>query len=208
MYQKILEDKQVPNITSSQPLSLAPTIRRLREEKGMTQKALADSALIDYRTMASIEKGRIQNPALSSLERIARSLDLSLKDLFGVTEAMTPSRTHLGDERAHTIIENKPLGIKWISYTPLVPETFCGKLLVGGKKKVTQLSLNRNTTIFLQLIFGKLEVTVEGRAFFLKEGNHLLFNGHLEHAFSNPLAKEANCLFFTTPNFLTCLAST
>ena len=56
-------------------------IARLREQRGITQEALADKAGIHRVSLANIERGAKQ-PTLDSLERLAKALRVSLLDLL------------------------------------------------------------------------------------------------------------------------------
>lgn len=59
-------------------------IKRIREEKGITQKALADSLGIDFKVMSAYETG-YRKLELASFERvckIADALGCKVSDLF------------------------------------------------------------------------------------------------------------------------------
>lgn len=56
-------------------------ILKARTNKGMSQEKLATDSGIDRSHMGFIEQGR-RKPTLSTLFKIAKSLNLSLEDLF------------------------------------------------------------------------------------------------------------------------------
>jgi transcriptional regulator with XRE-family HTH domain len=60
-----------------------PTVRRLREEQGLTQGVLARKARIDRGYLCRIERGR-QAAGRDTLVRIAGALGKSVSDLLGV----------------------------------------------------------------------------------------------------------------------------
>ena len=60
---------------------LGKAIRAKRKERELTQEVLADHAEIDRSHMGFIEQGR-RKPTLSTLFKIAKSLDMSLEQLF------------------------------------------------------------------------------------------------------------------------------
>ena len=60
---------------------LGDNIRRIRLEKGMTQGDLCQKLDVDRAYMSNIESGK-KNPTLSTIERIANSLDISIEDLM------------------------------------------------------------------------------------------------------------------------------
>jgi transcriptional regulator with XRE-family HTH domain len=60
--------------------TIGMTIRSLRRQQGLSQKALADLAHIDRSYMSSIERG-LRNISLLNMARIAAALDVPLWDL-------------------------------------------------------------------------------------------------------------------------------
>ena len=62
--------------------SLGSRIRRLRQQKGWSQEALADQAGVDRSYMSGIERG-VRNVSVLSLAKIAKALGVPLSTLFG-----------------------------------------------------------------------------------------------------------------------------
>ncbi|HUW10298.1 MAG TPA: helix-turn-helix transcriptional regulator [Anaerolineae bacterium] len=56
-------------------------LRALREEKGLTQEALASLCGLDRTYISGIERGK-RNVAMRNLHSIARALDVSLSQFF------------------------------------------------------------------------------------------------------------------------------
>ena len=56
-------------------------IKELREKKGLTIEKLAYENDLAKGNLSELEKGQI-DPKLSTLERIAKGLDVSLRELF------------------------------------------------------------------------------------------------------------------------------
>jgi DNA-binding XRE family transcriptional regulator len=56
-------------------------LKKLREERGLTQKKLAENLGISRFHISKIENGTNQ-PSLALLERIAAHFEVSVKDLF------------------------------------------------------------------------------------------------------------------------------
>jgi len=57
-------------------------IKKLRNKKGWSQERLAREADISYQTLIKIEQGRIKNPKLQTLVKLATALGVSLDDLI------------------------------------------------------------------------------------------------------------------------------
>ncbi|MCK4818352.1 helix-turn-helix transcriptional regulator, partial [bacterium] len=59
-------------------------LARIRREKGISQKDLADRSGISSRMIAHYEK-HVSHPALEKIERIAETLNVSIAELLGFT---------------------------------------------------------------------------------------------------------------------------
>lgn len=57
-------------------------LKKLRKQKGWSQEKLAREAGISYQTLIKIEQGRIKNPKLETLMKLAKSLDVSVDELI------------------------------------------------------------------------------------------------------------------------------
>jgi transcriptional regulator with XRE-family HTH domain len=62
--------------------SLSKNLKRLREEKGLSQDRLAKLANIANNTIIKIEQGGNINPRLDTLKKIAKALGTSVDDLI------------------------------------------------------------------------------------------------------------------------------
>lgn len=62
--------------------NIQKTLRKLREEKGLSQEKLARLADVANNTIIKIEVGKNQNPTLITLKKIARALEVSVDDLI------------------------------------------------------------------------------------------------------------------------------
>jgi len=60
-------------------------VRKLREERGLTQGALAEAALIARQSLGAIESGK-SDPSVSVALRIAGALEVPVEELFGGSE--------------------------------------------------------------------------------------------------------------------------
>lgn len=65
-------------------------IRELRRQAGLTQSDLAEKASLSLNFIGTVERGR-NVPSLMTLFRIARSLGVSVSDLFLTAEAIQRS---------------------------------------------------------------------------------------------------------------------
>ena len=57
-------------------------LKKLRKQKGWSQEKLARESGISYQTLIKIEQGRIKNPKLETLIKLANALNVSLDNLI------------------------------------------------------------------------------------------------------------------------------
>jgi transcriptional regulator with XRE-family HTH domain len=76
----------MPRESGSADQALAVVLRQLREERGLSQEALAYSAGMTAGSYARIELGQA-SPAWVTVRSIAEALDVSLTDLAAAVEA-------------------------------------------------------------------------------------------------------------------------
>jgi transcriptional regulator with XRE-family HTH domain len=63
-------------------MSFGAMLKRLREERGLTQEALAKKARVHRVYVAQLETGAKDNPSLAVAQRIARALGVAVTDLL------------------------------------------------------------------------------------------------------------------------------
>ncbi|MEK6947352.1 MAG: helix-turn-helix transcriptional regulator [Nanoarchaeota archaeon] len=61
---------------------LANIVKQLREQKGLSQEKLARIADISNNTITNIEVGNQLNPTIETLKKIAKALEVDVKDLM------------------------------------------------------------------------------------------------------------------------------
>jgi transcriptional regulator with XRE-family HTH domain len=66
--------------------ALGGALRRLREERGVTQEAVAHAAGLTVTAVARVERGQT-DPAWSTVRRIAAALDLDMGELGSAVDA-------------------------------------------------------------------------------------------------------------------------
>ena len=66
---------------STQLHRFGETIRRLRQERGMSQEAFADHCSLDRTYIGGVERGE-RNVSFVNIHKIAQALDIPVSDLF------------------------------------------------------------------------------------------------------------------------------
>ncbi|MEX2028501.1 MAG: helix-turn-helix transcriptional regulator [Candidatus Curtissbacteria bacterium] len=68
---------------SKQEYPLSKNLKKLREQKGLSQDRLAKLADVANNTIIKIEQGGNINPTLDTLKKIAKALGIGLDELTG-----------------------------------------------------------------------------------------------------------------------------
>lgn len=62
--------------------NIGTKIRKLREEKGLSQEKLVAKCDLSRQTLYLIEKGKKDNPSIKVLTKIANALEITLEELL------------------------------------------------------------------------------------------------------------------------------
>jgi transcriptional regulator with XRE-family HTH domain len=81
----------VPNSDTTQAMNLVgEAVRRLRDERGLTQQQLADRSGLGFQHISMLERGERPNPTLDTLTAIALGFGMSLPELLAEAEGPLP----------------------------------------------------------------------------------------------------------------------
>ena len=67
---------------SKQDYPLSKKLKKLREQKGLSQDRLAKRADVVNNTIIKIEQGENVNPTLETLKKVAKALEISVDELI------------------------------------------------------------------------------------------------------------------------------
>jgi len=67
---------------SNEKTIIAKNIKKLRNQRGLSQDKLSKLADISHNTIIKIESGAIQSPTMNTAQKIAKALGVSLDDLM------------------------------------------------------------------------------------------------------------------------------
>ncbi|MBI3312679.1 MAG: helix-turn-helix transcriptional regulator [Candidatus Omnitrophica bacterium] len=187
----------------AEKIEIHKMVRKLRQERGLTGVEVCRRAGdLNPKTLAAIENGHIINPSIKTFQSLARGLGVTVSELFLQTELAMERHFYVGSQKGAFQMEFPSLGVKAISFTPLNRDFFCGKIIVGPKRRIDQTFWKSPIQIYLSILVGRLEIEVESRRVILREGENVFFNGVLRHVFYNPMHRDAVFLMVTAPSFL------
>jgi len=197
------KDKIEKRKTPIGPLEIGSVVRQLREEKGLSGVELCRRGKgIDPKTLTALEKGRIRNPSIATLEALAKGFGMTVSDLFRRAEFDQRDFFSLGSQKGLYKIDLPSQGIQLISFTPLMEDFFCGKMILEGQKRFDEKIFSGGGTFFVMTLIGQFAGEIEGRKVILKEGDNLYFYGGMRFYLTNALQRNSALLLVTSPSCL------
>ncbi len=176
-------------------------LRRFRDKRGFTLKELSKRSSLKLSTLSAIEKGRIKSPSLQNLKVIAKALEIP-HDLLLETPGETPS-LFKGDLKGTLELKLNQDGLNLISYTPPLSELFIGKAVLKPKKTFDFKKFPNLSFVFIEVIFGKLEIKHETNLLLLTEGENCSIRSPQRKSIQNPFqTKETSFLIVSRPSLI------
>jgi len=176
-------------------------LKYYRKERGFTLKDLSHQSGIKLVTLNAIERGRILNPSFTKIQAMASALGIPQDCLFAQPER--PPSVFKGNLKGAVEFHYKKEGLNLISYTPLMKELFIGK---GSLKRSCQIDFKhfpRLTFLFVEVIFGKLEVKWKTEEYFLAEGENLSLHSPQQRVMRNPYrTRDTSFLIISSPSLI------
>ncbi|MFN2489281.1 MAG: helix-turn-helix domain-containing protein [Actinomycetota bacterium] len=177
-------------------LRLGRSVRRLRAERALSLKQLAERASVSESFISQVERG-VANPSVASLRRIAEALGTSIGALFDGRKLK--GVVVRADDRAQLMHPRR----KWQDFllTPQAAKRLQVILSViepgaGSGKKPYAHDSDEECVIVLQ---GRLEFRIEDESYVLEEGDSLTFESRLPHWNRNPGDTKTEVLWIITP---------
>lgn len=177
-------------------IDVGKQIRMLREQRKLSQQALAEASGISRNTLSLIERGQT-SPTVSTLKNLAGALSVDINAFFLPVDEARVVFTK-ADRRPHLQLnhgELADLGLGMLDHlvTPLLLK------LDPGARSGSALSHDGQDFIFC--LSGEILYSVNDRGYILEPGDSLLFDGQLPHRFSNVGSETATILIIlSTPH--------
>ncbi|KAA0760317.1 XRE family transcriptional regulator [Bacillus sp. SH5-2] len=179
---------------------LGQTVLSYRKKNNMTIREFAEYAGISTSLISQIERGHA-NPSLSVLELIAKALNVPLFTLF-INDIDTDSLISRKKDRKKVYRENSD----HIVYDVLTPD------FMKARIEMLMMDLNKqaNTTEshysheekeeIAVVMKGEVYVELEGKEYFLEEGDVVRIPPNVKHRFLNKGDEVNHILFVLTPS--------
>jgi transcriptional regulator with XRE-family HTH domain len=170
---------------------LGERLRKLRESRDMSMRALAEASGLSANALSMIEHGRT-SPSVSTLYKLADALSVPVTTFFGV-EVQRQQVIFLKSHEGVRVPIERGLweGRGGEKFTGRV-EPFVLTLDAGADSGSSPMVHTGHEFVFCLL--GVIEYRVEEQAYLLNPGDSLLFAAHLSHSWRNAGKTTANLL--------------
>jgi transcriptional regulator with XRE-family HTH domain len=191
------EGTEAPRLPESGEPDVGVTIRRLREERGLSLKEVAARSGLTQSFLSQVERN-LTSPSVASLRKMAQALGVPLAALFQ-GPALPESRVVRRDERRQFVHPRR----QWRDY--LLTPNLTGKLQVilsviepgaGSGEEAYAHDSDEECVLVLR---GRLEFWVGPDRYLLNEGDSIVFESRIPHRNVNPGPAQAEVLWITTP---------
>ena len=167
-------------------------LRELRNERGMSMRALARESGLSANALSMIERGRT-SPSVSTLYKLADAMGIPITAFF----REDPPRQDIVYRKAESRVRVPFMRGLWEG---LGGEAFVGRvepfmLTLESGASSGPFGIVHTGHEFVMCLRGELEYEVEGQRFVLEAGDTLLFAAQLKHRWRNRSKKVCNAMF-------------
>lgn len=175
----------------AESIDVGHRLRVLREERGISMRALARRSGLSANALSMIERG-LTSPSVSTLNKLATALEVPITAFF----RQEPNREQVvfrkASERTRVpFLRGLLEGLGGESFVGRV-EAFLLTLESGGSSGPHGMIHTGHELVFC--LRGTLEYEVEDQRFLLEPGDNLIFMAQLVHRWRNPGNSVANAI--------------
>ena len=154
---------------------LGARVRTLRRERGLTLKGLGRLAGLSHPFLSQVERG-LAKPSVSSVERIAAALDVSVAHLWAPPRQGEAVRVVRSDDGVFA--EHGGVTLRELPGEPAAPTL--REWTASSRRWPAETAVVRGE-VAIYVARGSIEVDVAGSLTTLDEGDTLRFDGSLPH---------------------------
>jgi transcriptional regulator with XRE-family HTH domain len=175
-------------VNDQESFEVGSQLRTLRQQRGLSLRALAGLCDLSPNTISLIERG-ISSPSVSTLHRLATALRVPITAFFERQEDKVEVVLLRAGERsrsgsASVSLESLGTGLEAQTLEPFVVTLNPG----AGSGRHTMIHMGHELVYCLQ---GKVEYQVGDQSCLLGEGDSLIFEANLPHRWRNPGTEPA-----------------
>jgi len=173
-------------------------IKRLREDQGLTLRALASKLGLSASFLSQVESGK-SSLSLSTLKNISDALSTTIGNLIGEDQKIKDDPIVRSGERKH--VQELGKGISLYLLTARDANKQMEPLLFKLKEGATSgaRSYKHFGQEFVLVLKGSIEIMLNDIAYVLRKGDSIYFNSSVPHVFKNIGKEEAEAVWVVTP---------
>jgi transcriptional regulator with XRE-family HTH domain len=164
-----------PPTSNGLEAELGARVRTLRRERGLTLKGLGRLAGLSHPFLSQVERG-LAKPSMSSIERIAAALDVSVAHLWSPPREQRAVRVIRADEGPR--VEQEGATFRELPGEPAAPAL---REWSAANRRWPEQGSYAGGEVAIYVARGMVEVDVAGTVTKLGEGDTLRFDGALRH---------------------------
>jgi transcriptional regulator with XRE-family HTH domain len=195
-YWQQLEDASGNGANPPVDVDVGGSLRRLREERKLSLRALAEKSGLAINTLSLIENGK-SSPSVSTLQQLALALQTPITAFFE-TETPKSNIAYVRRDRRpraafeHGSLEDLGAGSSIQAVEPFVVtlEPNAG----SGPQDIVHTGYE-----FIYCLDGRIVYTIEGYTYLLEAGDSLLFEAHLPHCWQNINPTQSRAILVLYP---------
>jgi transcriptional regulator with XRE-family HTH domain len=191
------ESSSAKVIESAQDINVGKSLRKLRDERGLTIRALANQSGLAVNTLSLIENGKT-SPSVSTLQQLATAMDIPIMAFFEAERAeqkvihlSAHSRQRAAFETG--FMEDLGMGARKRRIEPFV-------VTLEPHASSGALPIVHTGHEFVFCLEGRLTYEIEGQEYLLEAGDSLLFEAHLPHRWMNSDYRPSRSLLVLCPS--------
>jgi uncharacterized cupin superfamily protein/DNA-binding Xre family transcriptional regulator len=189
--------KQGSNEQRNAEIQVGRKIRELRNQKGFSLREIADRSGLNINTLSMVENGK-SSPSVSTLQQLARALDVSIVDFFETDQVQkqivfTPANQRPGSHFGSTLMENLGEGLAGNVVQPFIINLPPGR--GSGDQPIVHTGHE-----FVFCLEGAIHYRIQGEDYYLQTGDSLIFEAHLPHCWENIDKEDARIILVFYPS--------
>lgn len=185
-----------PGGSSAETIDVGGQLRRVRRERGLSLRSLAELSGLNVNTLSLIENGKT-SPSVSTLQQLATALQVPITAFF---ESEPPQKNIVFQKKGKRPQASLAIGS--------LEDLGAGLTLHGGQPLLVTLKAGAgsgSTPIvhtgleFVYCLEGELLYTIQGQNYLLEAGDSLIFEAHLPHRWKNIGDSHSRSLLIICP---------
>jgi transcriptional regulator with XRE-family HTH domain len=179
-----------------QTSSIGARLKRLRTERGLSLRDVAAPSGVSASLLSQLERD-LTNPSISTLQRIAGSLHVSIFALLP-EDGRPPATVVRPDDRRKLLIQDGQLRYELLSPdASRQMEVWMGRLEPGAQ--MGSETSSHASEEFILVLRGRMEMLLGGEVHLLEEGASIQYDGNIPHRITNAGEEELAFLSALTP---------